>query len=26
MTQPFGIVDILVAGETAEHRLPQQAN
>jgi hypothetical protein len=26
MTQTFGVVDILIAGETAEHRLPQQSN
>jgi len=26
MTQPFGIVHVLVASETAKHRLPQQAN
>jgi hypothetical protein len=26
MTQPFGVVHILVARKTAEHRLPQQAD
>ena len=26
MTQPFGVVHVLVAGETAKHRLPQHAD
>jgi hypothetical protein len=26
VTQPFGVVHVLIAGETAEHRLPQQTD